>query len=169
MKMIGAVKLWVALAATVVSAFMLPSRSRSAPGSLYFKPKGDDGPDATNNEEGEGGVWRSIKRFLPGVVRARLEKNYAAPVEETGMRFRVVLLSPRRQLRRHAVTRLTRWLPDLTFESAADIVDTAIRDERALVRVFNSLDEALYLQRVLAQADPPVVAEVIDNKKGDVL
>ena len=40
--------------------------------------------------------------------------------------------------RRHIITRLRRYLPDLSWETAEQIVDTSIEEEIALVRVFNS-------------------------------
>ena len=41
--------------------------------------------------------------------------------------------------RRHVITRILRYFPDIKWETAADIVDTAVFDGKALVRVLNSL------------------------------
>jgi len=137
-------------------------------GNLSFKRR-DDESDCNNNGDGGSGFWNGVKRFLPGVVRARLEKSFAAPAPDTSMRYRLILKQQKRQLRRHAITRITRFLPDIQFETAAQIVDTSIQDEKALIRVLNSLDEAKFLRKMLLSADPPVNCEIVDDKDGSVI
>ena len=136
--------------------------------SLSFKRREDES-GCSNDGGGGGGFWNGVKRFLPGVVRARLERSFAAPAPDTSMRYRLILKQQKRQLRRHAITRITRFLPDIQFETAAEIVDTSIQDEKALIRVLNSLDEAKYLRKMLISADPPVNCEIMDDKDGSVI
>ena len=150
-----------------VEAFFRPEICQAKSAALSFKKKGGD--STPGKEEGSLGVWEGVKRFLPDVVRARFEKSFAAPVTETNMRYRLILLQQKRQMRRHAITRITRFLPDIQFETAAEIVDTAIAEEKALVRVLNSLDEAKFLRKMLLSADPPVPCEIMDDKDGSVV
>jgi hypothetical protein len=71
--------------------------------------------------------------------------------------------------RRHVITRLTRYFPDLTFETASDIVDTALINDIALVRVTNSKQEAAFATEMLRKADPPIPAEIYDERTDEVL
>jgi len=165
-------RILVCLAFTVcVEAFLRPEiwQPKAKSIALSFKKKGDDSSPGGGKEEVSLGVWEGVKRFLPDVVRARFEKSFAAPVTETNMRYRLILLQQKRQMRRHVITRITRWLPDIQFETAAEIVDTAIAEEKALVRVLNSLDEAKFLRKMLMSADPPVTCEIMDDKDGTVI
>lgn len=136
---------------------------------VLFKKTEDNGGDG--NDDNEFGVWKSIKRFLPDIVKARIEKSYATPLADSGYRYHIRILKPPENARRHTITRLTRYFPDLQYETAADIVDKAMEssEEKALVRVLNSLKEATYLRKMLISADPPVPCEIYDEKENTIV
>lgn len=140
------------------SAFVL-TPTRRAQRSLSF-----------NNEdrgEKDDAGWL---RFLPRVVRAKIKKSYAVPEPDSSLRWHLRLLPPPdRSLKRHTITRLLRFLPDLKWETAEAIVDTAILKERALVRVYNSKQQAQDIARDLALADPPIVCEIFDARTNELL
>ena len=79
------------------------------------------------------------------------------------------LIQPKNNDRRHCITRLTRFLPDLTYETAVDIVDLALVEGISLVRVFNSIKEAEYLAKMLRVADPPINVQIYDSKRDKVV
>jgi hypothetical protein len=62
-----------------------------------------------------------------------------------------------------------RFFPDLTWETAQDIVETAIVNDIALVRVVNSKREAELAVDMLRKADPTIPTEVWDEKTKDIL
>lgn len=139
---------------------------------INFKKKGAEGGD--NGGDGgsggdEGSWWRKISRFLPGVQRSKLEKSFETPVPEIGDRYMVRLVNPQIKNRRHIITRLIRFLPDLKYESAGEIVDLALDNGVSLIRVFNSLKDTEFLCDMLRKADPPIRVEVYDNKKGELI
>ena len=147
-------------------AFFAPRLQRRAPHSstkVHFKEKGQ-GEGETRSNPG----W--LTRFLPAVVRARFEKSFAVPEPDTGNRYHIRLLRVEPKMKRHAVTRLQRFLPgDISWETASEIVETAIREEKSLIRVCTSLREATELQQMLRLADPAVATEVYDSRKDEVL
>ena len=79
------------------------------------------------------------------------------------------LLQPKTSDRRHIITRIQRFFPDIVWETAEDIVDTALVNGIALIRVVNSRSEAEYLVDMLRKADPPIFVEVFDNRKNEVI
>ena len=152
----------------MIMGFMhFPSARRTA---LQFQKREDDDNNKNNKQggdnEGEAGLWR----FLPRILRARLQKTFATPEEDTGNRYHLRILAPQKgpEMRRHTITRLVRFL-DLEYESAADIVRTAYEEERALARVMTSLDSALEVKRQLLSADPPVSCEVYDARTNQIV
>ena len=95
-----------------------------------------------NNEISNGNIissiWNGIKRFLPKTSRVTIAENYDIPNPDSGYRYHLRLVNGKIADRRHIITRLRRYLPDLSWETAEQIVDTSIEEEIALVRVFNS-------------------------------
>lgn len=71
--------------------------------------------------------------------------------------------------RRHEVTRILRYLPDITWDTADDIVMNSRREGKSLVRVFGSLNDAEYIARMLKAAEPPVQVELYDSKNDTIL
>ena len=138
---------------------------------LYFNKgdndKGDN--DNSNNGNGIGGVFKSILRFIPGVSKAKVEKSYETNEVDAGNRFMIRLLQPKTSDRRHIITRIQRFFPDIVWETAEDIVDTALVNGIALIRVVNNRSEAEYLVDMLRKADPPIFVEVFDNRKNEVI
>eukprot|EP01035_Chromulina_nebulosa_P039680 gene39680-53643_t len=106
---------------------------------LFFKQKGDDSKDEGENPGILSSIWKGIKRFVPDVTKAKIEKSYEVPQTEGGYRYHIRLVGSNVNNRRHVITRILRYFPDIKWETAADIVDTAIFDGKALVRVLNSL------------------------------
>lgn len=120
--------------------------------------------------EGDNNVATGWMRFLPAVVRARFEKSFAVPEPDTGNRYHIRLLGVDPALKRHVITRLQRYVPgEMSWETCSEIVDTAIREEKSLIRVCASLRDATELSKTLRLADPPVLTEVWDSRKEEVL
>jgi len=138
---------------------------------LYFNKGDNDKGDNDNNNNGNGigGVFKSILRFIPGVSKAKVEKSYETNEVDAGNRFMIRLLQPKTSDRRHIITRIQRFFPDIVWETAEDIVDTALVNGIALIRVVNSRSEAEYLVDMLRKADPPIFVEVFDNRKNEVI
>lgn len=84
-------------------------------------------------------AWKGIKRFLPGVTRAKIDQTYETPEYESGNRYSIRLLQPDKKFKRHTITRIRRYLPDIEWETAESIVDDAIINGISLIRVVNSL------------------------------
>jgi hypothetical protein len=61
-----------------------------------------------------------------------------------------------------------RYLPDVSFTSAEDMVDAATNG-RALIRVLNSRSDAEDLGKLFRRADPPVRVEVYDSKTDEII
>jgi hypothetical protein len=101
----------------------------------FKKGDGDDGVDVT---QWAGSVWKGIKRFLPNTSKARLVETYKVPQTDAGNRYHVRLVDASVSKKRHIITRLRRYLPDLSWASAESIVDTAIDEGASLIRVLNS-------------------------------
>jgi hypothetical protein len=85
-----------------------------------------------------GTIWKGIRRFLPGTSKAKLAETYNTPLSDPGNRYHVRLINVVPSHKRHTVTRLRRYVPDLTWETAESMVDSAIKTGAALVRVLNS-------------------------------
>eukprot|EP01039_Chlorochromonas_danica_P008803 gene8803-9707_t len=136
--------------------------------ALHFKRgEGDESKDG--KKPSDGGMWQKIKRFLPGVKQAKLEKSFAAPKADSGNRYHIRLVDPEVLNKRHITTRLLRYFPDLSWGTASEIVEKGLENGVALVRVVESLNEAEYLVNMLRTADPPVKAEIYDSKLDEVL
>lgn len=106
--------------------------------ALHFKRgEGDESKDG--KKPSDGGMWQKIKRFLPGVKQAKLEKSFAAPKADSGNRYHIRLVEPEVLNKRHIITRLLRYLPDLSWGTASEIVEKALENGVALVRVVGSL------------------------------
>jgi len=131
---------------------------------MCFKKKSDD-----SNSNNDGNIWSKIIRFLPGFRRVEITKSYNEAATDTGNRYMLRLVQPKNNDRRHCITRLTRFLPDLTYETAADIVDLALVEGVSLVRVFNSIKEAEYLAKMLRMADPPINVQIYDSRTDNVV
>ena len=131
---------------------------------LYFKPQNDE--QEIEPELPRPGFLQRLRTMIP--VR-RTKEHYQTPKPDTRMRYHVRLVNPEPRYRRHVITRLLRYLPDISYPTAAEIVDTALDNGRSLVRVTGSLDEAMTLVDLLRRAFPPVRAEVYDAKEGDIL
>jgi hypothetical protein len=105
--------------------------------------------------------WASFK--------SRMASLFGQPQPDAGQRFHIRIKAIGALNRRHVITRLTRYFPDLTFETASDIVDTALINDIALVRVTNSKQEAAFATEMLRKADPPIPAEIYDERTDEVL
>lgn len=104
---------------------------------LKFK-KSADNYENSNDGNLISSIWSGIKRFLPKTSRVTIAENYDVPNPDSGYRYHLRLVNGKLADRRHIITRLRRYLPDLSWETAEQIVDTSIEEEIALVRVFNS-------------------------------
>ena len=135
----------------------------------YFKKKERKGRDDGNTSGNEGGFFNTLKSYIPGLKRIGREKaDETAP--DTGYRYELRLTKKKNTGdKRHMITRIMRFLPDIQWETACDIVDTAFQNGKSIVRILNSEKEAVELQNVLLRADPPVVTEIFDNKKGELI
>jgi hypothetical protein len=133
---------------------------------LYFNRGNND-----NNDDGDnnGGIFKSILKFIPGLSRARIEKTYESEEVDSGNRYMIRLIMKSSSDRRHTITRIQRFFPDIVWETAEDIVDTALVNGVSLIRVVNSVREAEYLVDMLRKADPPIVVEVFDNRKNEII
>jgi hypothetical protein len=61
-----------------------------------------------------------------------------SPLPDIGNRFQVRLVKVGVGIKRHIITRLIRYFPDLTWTTAESIVSKAYEDGSALVRVLNN-------------------------------
>ena len=136
------------------------SRTIKTPGPLNFKQRGGEG-DGDGNHKDRGGWFSSWK--------ARLASLFQEPSPDTGNRYHIRIKDVKSVPQRHVITRLLRYFPDLTWETAEDIVETCLVNDIALVRIVNSLREAEYAADMLRKADPPISAEIYDSKKEEIL
>ena len=134
---------------------------------LYFNRGNNDNNNDDDDDNNKG--WKSILRFIPGLSRARIEKTYESEVEDTGNRYMIRLIMKSSSERRHTITRIQRFFPDILWETAEDIVDTALVNGVSLIRVVNSRTDAEYLVDMLRRADPPLTVEVFDNRKNEIV
>lgn len=104
--------------------------------SLHFNRGDNDEVSSTNIPPDT--FWQRLKRFLPGVKQAKLDKTYAIPQTHAFNRYHIRLLRPERSDKRHCITRILRFFPDIRWDTAETIVDTAIIDGRALIRATSS-------------------------------
>ena len=146
---------------------------RKSMNSLKFQKKNNNNNNDNNDKDkGKGGFFNGIKRFIPAIVRNRLEKD-VTPETNSSNRYEVRLVNVSPLDRRHVTTRLLRYLPDLTYETAQDIVDRCIDSDtdpkKSLIRVFNSIKRANYLSDMLKVADPSIQNEIYDSKDNIIL
>ena len=137
---------------------------------LYFKKKNDRGGDSNGDNDRTKGFFSRLKSFIPALRKSKAQKP--EPQTELGYRFQIRLTRRNNTRdRRHIITRIMRYFPDIKWETACDIVDQAFQSEQGLsvVRVLNSRQTALELKDILQRADPPVRVEVFDTKLGEVL
>ena len=123
-------------------------------GARYFKKASDD-------NKGSAPWWSSWK--------SRLANLFAEPSTDSGNRYHIRIKNLQNLPKRHVTTRLMRYFPDLTWETAEDIVETALVNEIALVRVMNSLREAEVSVDMLRKSDPPIPTEIYDSRTDEVL
>eukprot|EP00601_Ochromonadales_sp_CCMP2298_P008343 CAMPEP_0173209344 /NCGR_PEP_ID=MMETSP1141-20130122/23044_1 /TAXON_ID=483371 /ORGANISM="non described non described, Strain CCMP2298" /LENGTH=100 /DNA_ID=CAMNT_0014135945 /DNA_START=221 /DNA_END=523 /DNA_ORIENTATION=- len=98
-----------------------------------------------------------------------MKETYNVPKPDPGNRYYIRLLEPAEKEKRHVITRLMRYLPDMSWDTAEGVVQTAIEEGISLVRVVNSQSQAKDLVDLLAKADPPVITEVWDAKTAEVI
>lgn len=128
---------------------------------LQFKKRAEGG----NSDEG---FFSKLKSYIPGLRRSTA--TMPEPETELGYRFQIRLTKKgNTRDKRHIITRIMRFLPDIQWETACEIVDNAWQNDASVVRYLNSKKEAQELQAVLGRADPPVCVEVFDIKKGEIV
>ena len=139
------------------------SSSRSSR-RLNFEPNKRGNSDHDNHDQqSKQGLISNLKRFIPSIIRKREISH--EPEVDSGNRYHVRLVNIQPSERRHAITRTMRYIPDLGFDTAAEIVDVAIENKRSLLRVFNSLSHAKFVVDLLRKASPPVGSEIYDSKE----
>jgi hypothetical protein len=89
--------------------------------SVYFK-ESKKGQEREEPERPSGG-WR---RFIPAIIRNRLEKRQPDQLTETGNRYYLRLINTKKRDKRHTITRIIRFIPDIKWNTAEEIVDAAI-------------------------------------------
>ena len=99
----------------------------------------------------------------------RFVKSYESPATSAGGRYQLRLLSPVMRDKRHIITRIMRFIPDLSYETAEEIFEEAMLREMALIRVLSSRAEAEDLYRMLRKADPPIQVDVFDTKTSETI
>jgi hypothetical protein len=123
-----------------------------------------------NNESSRqsDGIFSRVLRSIPWF---RSKEQLSTPQPDSSQRYHLRLRRPLTRDRRHVTTRLTRFFPDLTFETAQSIVDAAIESDNgiSLIRVFNSIKDVKYYYDMLRLADPPVIAEIYDTRTNDIV
>jgi hypothetical protein len=112
--------------------------------------------------------FNQAKRFITTLFKPKTSESQV-PMPDVGYRYHVRLLRPRFSSRRHATTRILRYLPDMKWETAEGIVANAFEDGIALIRILNSLSDAEYLAKKLRSADPPLPVEIYDSKKDKIV
>mmetsp|Transcript_5771 Transcript_5771/g.5962 ORF Transcript_5771/g.5962 Transcript_5771/m.5962 type:complete len:168 (-) Transcript_5771:41-544(-) len=120
--------------------------------------------------EGPDSFKDNLKRYIPGIVRNKSEKEYDTPQTDSGNRYQVRLLKPKDKIdRRHIATRIIRFFPGITYETAEEIIKSSMADGAAVIRVFNSKSDASYVVDMLTLADPPVPVDIFDTRKGEIV
>lgn len=113
-----------------------------------FKPEKDGSGDG-ESEQKQTGFWSGLKRFLPFTSRATLKETYQLPLPDPGMRYHVRLLKPDESLRRHTITRILRFFPDIQWQTAEVLVDIALKKGVSLIRVTNDKVRCEYILIIL--------------------
>ena len=103
---------------------------------LHFQR--NDHKNSGTDENFFGSIWRTIRKFLPTISKARLKETYNIPLADSGNRYHVRLIDATVSEKRHIITRLKRYITDLTWQTAEGMVDTAIEEGKALIRVVNN-------------------------------
>eukprot|EP01041_Mallomonas_annulata_P003252 gene3252-6434_t len=151
------------LGLTIISGFQFARNPSHSPISQCKFKKGDD-------EKGEKrSFFDGLKRFIPGIVRARFEKTYAVTQSDTGNRYQVRLKNPVATDRRHIVTRIQRFFPGTAWETADSIVKQGLEEGFSVIRIYNSKDDAKYAMDMMRLADPPIGVEMFDTKQGEIV
>jgi len=148
----------------MVDRAAVSGRSRRLSSPRYFKQQ--DQPEDGGGEQNRGFTVSNVLRFISSKFKS------GEPQTSTGMRYELRLVRDRETSvanRRHITTRLLRYFPDLSWQTATVIVDTCLDQDKSLVRVFNDLSEASYFSDMLKKADPPIKSEIYDSKKGEIL
>ncbi len=122
------------LLTTISSSYYIYSNKKN-PSSLKFNTKSNE---KANPSTGDKSPFTFLKNIFK---RKEQEKLTHTPKTDYSQRYRLILVSPDTQYKRHIITRLTRFLNDLSFDSARDIVDHALdsNENRSLIRVFSNL------------------------------
>jgi len=142
-----------------------PVKSKTNKLRLHYRKATNPSDDADNSSGANSSV--GIKKRISSFWNSLTGRAEAQP--SSGNRFELRLVNPSAINKRHITTRLMRYLPDLRFETATEIVSVAIGDGKSLIRVFNSRSEADDVANMLRIADPPILTELYDNKKQEVL
>ena len=125
--------------------------------SRYFKKQDKDDKE---NEKGN---------IIPQRKKELKEKQYDEPQPDHGYRYHIRIVEPDVHDKRHICTRILRFFPDMNWETAEDIVDTALVERIAVVRILNSLEDGEYLLDMLRKADPPIGAHLYDSKTNEIM
>jgi hypothetical protein len=88
------------------------------------------------NKDGDNkrGFFEGLKRFLPW----KTEESSQNPLPTTGMKYQLRLKEVDRGLRRHTITRIIRFFPDVSWETADSMVVESSKNGVALIRMLNS-------------------------------
>ena len=112
----------------------------------------DDGDDEAiqsenNNSSGGGfgGIWKGLKRFLPQITQAKINKSFEVEKTDNGNRYHLRLVEPDLQQRRHVITRIRRYCEDISWEQAEEIFDQAAEEGRAIIQIMNSVVSVINL------------------------
>ena len=83
-------------------------------------------------------MWKGIQRFLSRTSKSRLPETYKTPQTDPGNRYHIRRVGVNATNKRHTITRLRRFPPDLSWQTAEAMGKIAIQEGTALVRVLNS-------------------------------
>ena len=103
-----------------------------------FTIKFKDGEDSDKSSDQKPSFLENLKRYLPWTSQAKVEKSYNTPLPSSRMRFHFRLRNPDVNFKRHIVTRIIRYFPDISWETAEDIVARAEEEGASLIRVLSS-------------------------------
>ena len=113
-------------------------------------------------------MWKGIQRFLSRTSKSRLPETYKTPQTDPGNRYHIRRVGVNATNKRHTITRLRRFLPDLSWQTAEDMVNTAIQEGSALVRVLNSkvsyhiiLYKHIYIMNILITLSLPITVYLL--------
>jgi hypothetical protein len=127
---------------TVISTPSLRSST-----ALYYRTEKVGDNDNDNNENSEG-LWQGIKRFLPNIVRAKLENKRDEMQTDTSLRYQIRLRDTDLNHRRHIISRICKYFPDISWPYAEDIFETAQNNPEgmALIRRMGNLVSLISLK-----------------------